>query len=145
MQGQHGIVLRLREPVARVQRDFACGSPFGLRDGGVAVLVKDEHIQQRGLGDVRLLGDSRKPGLGIGIGDAYGGPVIEILAGCGMLSNRFQCGDGVIVDRFVGELADRPAIEQGFNSAIGNHAAIVAGNHADANVSAHSKRIPRRG
>ena len=65
-------------------------------------------------------------GLDCRIADADGGPVIEELAGSGVLCDGFQSGSGVVVNGLVLELADGTTIQQGFDSCIGSHDCIVA-------------------
>ena len=128
MQSQHGVVLGLSEAIAVLEMEFVRGrvNALALGDTRVAMLVDDEHVQQRGCGDIRLVADFGEAGLDCRIADADGGPVIEELAGSGVLCDGFQSGSGVVVNGLVLELADGTTIQQGFDSCIGSHDCIVA-------------------
>lgn len=90
------------------------------------MLVRDEHIQQRCFGDIRLPADLGHALLKRRILDTDSRPVVQILAGSGVLGHGLQRGDGIIVEGLGNEFADGPAIEQRLDSAVGNHAVIVA-------------------
>lgn len=128
MQSQNRIVLGLREPVATGETVGVRirGHALRLGDNRIAVLVRDEHIQQRCFGDIRLPADLGHALLKRRILDTDSRPVVQILAGSGVLGHGLQRGDGIIVEGLGNEFADGPAIEQRLDSAVGNHAVIVA-------------------
>lgn len=70
-------------------------------DACVAVLVDDEHVQQRRGGDIRLMAEFGELGFGGRVGDTDGGPVVKELAGRGMLGDGFERGAGIVVDGLV--------------------------------------------
>lgn len=84
MQRQHRVVLSLRVPIAggQCERVIARLNAFGTCDCGIAMFIEYEDVQQRSLRNVRLPSDVRELVFDIGIGDAYGGPVVkELLEG----------------------------------------------------------------
>lgn len=85
----------------------------------IAVFVDHEDIQQRRLGDVVLVADIRQSPLQAVIGDADSGPVVEELAGCGLLGRAFEQVDDIGIDRFWGEVSDGSSVEQGVDDRIG--------------------------
>lgn len=103
-------------------------------DARVAVLVDNEHVQQRRSGNIRLMAEFGELGFDGRIGDADGGPVVKELAGRGMLGDGFERGAGIVVDGLVLELTDGAAAQKSLDCCVGNHGFIVARQTPDATV-----------
>ena len=136
MQRQHRVILSLRVPIAggQCERVIARLNAFGTCDCGIALFIEYEDVQQRSLRNVRLPSDVRELVFDIGIGDAYGGPVVKELAGRGMLGDGFERGAGIVVDGLVLELTDGAAAQKSLDCCVGNHGFIVARQTPDVTV-----------
>ena len=134
MQRQHRVVLSLRVPIAggQCERVIARLNAFGTCDCGIAMFIEYEDVQQRSLRNVRLPSDVRELVFDIGIGDAYGGPVVKELARRRMLGHGFQCGDNFAAQCFVAEFADGSAFKERIDRGVMDkfsHTAIVTRFH----------------
>lgn len=136
VQGQHGVVLSLGEAIAVLEMEFVGSGidTLAFGDACVAVLVDDEHVQQRRGGDIRLMAEFGELGFDGRIGDADGGPVVKELAGRGMLGDGFERGAGIVVDGLVLELTDGAAAQKSLDCCVGNHGFIVARQTPDVTV-----------
>ena len=106
MQGQHCVFLSLGKAITVLEMEFVGSGidTLAFGDACVAVLVDDEHVQQRRGGDIRLMAEFGELGFGGRVGDTDGGPVVKELAGRGMLGDGFERGAGIVVDGLVLEL-----------------------------------------
>ena len=129
MQGKNGIILGLQEGIPRIEHKRICidVNPFLPGQVGIATLVGKEDVQKGCLGHVILVSHvGNGPGL-VGIGDADGGPFVEVPAGGCMLGRLLQNGNRVRVDCLIGEGADGPAVEQGIDGPVADGPLVFGG------------------
>ena len=123
MQCEHGVVLRLRETVAVLERELVgiCRHALGLRDQRVAVLIEHEYVEHGRVRNVILIADARDLRFHRRILDANHRPVVEILAGCGVLCGLLDGVEHIRLDGLVFEGANGDALEQHVHGVIVNN------------------------
>ena len=122
MQCKDGVVLGLQESIPCIEYERVRIDIDASLSGqvGIAALVCEEDIQEGRLGYVILVRHvGNGPGL-VGIGDADGGPFIEVPASGSMLGRLFQNGYRVRIYCLIGEGADGPAVEQCTDGLVGD-------------------------